>query len=234
MGFTRNGVPMCDFCKYKANCVFIYLDPAARRVWKDMRLAKHFEDGEILYSEGEKPQGLFVVCDGQIKICKTSRGGQQIITRIEKGGDLVGHITLLAGGNYDSTAESMGNARVCLVDQVTFLKFLEAHPKASIALMQALARDVVDGDARASDIAYKSAKNRMADVLLKSVNASYKRLPVVDGIKRRELAEMAGLTVETAVRILAEFERKKLIRRKGKAIVILDQKKLIKIVSASS
>ncbi len=158
-----------------------------------------------------------------------------MITRIEYPGDLVGHITLFAGGNYKSNAECMGDTIVSFVEYKPFCRFLEEHPRACIALLEALAKDILVGDDKARDIAYKPAKVRMADVLIKSVSARSKgsSKPMVYGIKRRELAEMAGLTVETAVRTLAGFERNKLIKRDNKTIIILDMEKLDTIVATS-
>jgi len=235
MSFAKKDVPDCDVCAAKANCIYNYFDRQAQRVWKDLRTSCNFEDGELLFNEGERPPGLFIVCSGRVKICKTSPSGQQLISRIEEAGDLVGHISLFAGGNVEASGEVMGKALVSLIDNYQFIEFLKQHPNASIALMQALARDVRAGDSKARDIAYKSAKSRMADVLMKAVAKSAKPAKgVVTGVKRRELAEMAGLTVETAVRILAEFEKKKIIKRDGKEIIIVSKDNLAKIASSDA
>ena len=236
MSFTRKETPDCDVCPAKSNCLYLFLDRPAQRAWKDLRTGCSFNESELLFNEGEKPSGLYIVCRGRVKICKTSPNGQQLISRIEEAGDLVGHIELLAGSNFQSSGEIMGQTLVSLIDNVLFLDFLKKHPNASIALMQALARDVIVGDSKARDIAYKSAKSRMADVLLKVAAAAGKNKAkfVVGGVKRRELAEMSGLTVETTVRILAEFEKKKIIKREGKEIVILSKSALEKISSSGN
>lgn len=235
MGFSKQEAPNCDLCKFRNNCFYNFIDRQSQKAWKELRVANRFKSGDSLFYEGEKPSGIYAICQGRIKIYKTSRGGQQLITRIEYPGDLVGHIALFAGGNYKSNAECMGDTVVSFVEYKPFCRFLEEYPRACIALLQALAKDILVGDAKARDIAYKPAKVRMADVLIKSVSARSKGTskPIVYGIKRRELAEMAGLTVETAVRTLADFERNKLIKRENKAIIILDMEKLDTIVATS-
>lgn len=50
--------------------------------------------------------------------------------------------------------------------------------------------------------------------------------PLVAGIKRRDLAEMAGLTIETAVRLLKDFEERSILKKKEKDLVIIDQERL--------
>jgi len=230
MSFTKREVPDCDKCTSKANCIYEHFDRAAQRTWKTLRSSCSFQDGEYLFNEGEPPPGLFVVCKGRVKVYKTSTNGQQLISRIEQTGDLVGHIAFFAGGNFQSSGEVMGDTLISLVDNTLFLDFLRKHPDASIAVMRALACDVRAGDTRARDIAYKPAKTRMADVILRTSLLEAKSF-VVKGVKRRELAEMAGLTVETAVRILAEFEKGKIIKRNGKEIVITNKLSLDKIAT---
>ncbi|MDD4003693.1 MAG: Crp/Fnr family transcriptional regulator [Elusimicrobiaceae bacterium] len=232
MSFTKREVPDCDKCISRSNCIYEHFDRAAQRTWKSLRSSCAFADGEYLFNEGEPPPGLFIVCTGRVKIYKTSASGQQLISRIEHTGDLVGHIAFFAGGNFQSSGEVMGDTVISLVDNALFLDFLRKHPDASVAVMRALARDVREGDTRAHDIAYKPAKTRMADVILKTSLPESGRNFVVKGVKRRELAEMAGLTVETAVRILAEFEKNKIIKRNGKEIVITNKSSLDKIAAA--
>lgn len=233
MRFTKELTPDCDKCPAKSNCLFNFLNRLAQRSWKDLRKAGNFEDGELVFNEGERPAGLFIVCKGRVKLCKTSPSGQQLISRIEQAGDLLGHITLFAGGNFQYSGEAMGETLVSFIDYSLFIEhFIKKHPEAAIAIMQALARDVVAGDSKASDIAYKPARSRMADVILRSAIQSGKKLVVKD-VKRRELAEIAGLTVETAVRILAELERKKIIKRQGKEILIIKKPKLEEITKSN-
>ncbi|MFA6584186.1 MAG: Crp/Fnr family transcriptional regulator [Elusimicrobiaceae bacterium] len=234
MSFTKKDVPDCEKCLSKVNCLYNFFDRAAQKTWRSLRSTCSFQDGEYLFNEGEIPPGLFIVCAGRVKIYKTSANGQQLISRIEQGGDLVGHIAFFAGGNFQSSGEVMGTSVVSLIDNALFLDFLRKHPDASVAVMRALALDVRAGDSRARDIAYKPARTRMADVIIKASTPETGKTPkfVVKGVKRRELAEMAGLTVETAVRILADFEKKKIIKRNGKEIMIMNKLTLDKIAAS--
>ncbi|HBL17044.1 MAG TPA: hypothetical protein DD417_09945 [Elusimicrobia bacterium] len=80
----------------------------------------------------------------------------------------------------------------------------------------------------ARDIAFKPARSRLAGTLTRMMTQppGKNTLPVVTLLKRKELAEMAGLTIETTVRLLKDFETRKLIRKKDKDIILLDAEKL--------
>ena len=227
MPFSKREAPNCEWCLARKNCLYELLGTKeAKKAWKDMRLAHPFKAGEVVFHEGTMPNGAYVVCTGSVKIYKSSRTGQQLITRIEKPGDLLGQVTLLAQeGAYTGTAEALEPAVVSMVDQRTFFDFLARFPHAALGLLRELARDVRRGENKARDIAFKPARNRLADTLLRMMKPS-KPKPMVSGIKRRDLAEMAGLTIETAVRLLKDFEERDLIQKKDKDLVILNEGEL--------
>lgn len=189
-----------------------------------MRIANRFKDDETIFYEGEKPPGLYVVCRGKTKIYKSGSTGHQLITRIESPGDLLGHRSLLATEAYSGNAQSLGESVISLIPQEKFFGFLKRHPDASLALLKELSKDVRRGEDKARDIAFKPARCRLAQVLLQAKNEESH--PEKLRLKRKELAEMAGLSIETTVRLLKDFEKKGLIRRKGPAILLLNQEKI--------
>jgi len=226
MPFSKKEAPHCDWCPAKSNCFFDLLeDKQSRKHWKDMRIANRFKAGEVIFYEGEKPQGLYVVCSGKAKIYKSSRTGQQLVTRIEKPGDLLGHRSMLSGENYSGSAEAMQESIVSMIDAETFKQFLRKHPNAALALLREVCKDVRRGEDKARDIAFKPARSRLGSVLLNVMQPNGKA-PVVAGLKRKDLAEMAGLTIETTVRLLKDFESRGFIQRREKDIVVREEAKL--------
>ena len=227
MAFSRRDAPNCDWCSYKRNCFYDLLGTKeAKKAWREMRLAHPFKRGEVIFHEGTMPQGIYVVCTGKVKVYKSSRTGQQLTTRVESPGDLVGHVALLADeGQYTGTAETLEPSVVSMIDTRTFYNFLTKYPVASFALMRELARDVRRGENKARDIAFKPARGRLADTLIRMM-VPKKPYPIVAGIKRRDLAEMAGLTIETTVRLLKDFEEREVLKKKEKDLVILSEERL--------
>jgi len=240
MAFSKSEAPNCDWCPYKKNCFYDLLDDkASKKSWRDMRIANRFRSGETIFYEGEKPSGVYVVCTGKVKIYKSSRTGQQLLTRIESPGDLLGHISTLAGWPYAGSADTMEESVVSMIDIEQLNRFLVRHPRAAAALLKEVARDVRRGEAKARDIAFKPARSRLAGTLVRMMSETTTSgggkksrskgkvfKAVVTAIKRKELAEMAGLTIETTVRLLKDFESRDLLQRNGKDILILDPEKL--------
>jgi CRP-like cAMP-binding protein len=230
MAFSKKYVPNCDLCRFQRDCIYNRFDLKTKKVWKGLRTSAYFHDGEFLFHEGEQLNGLYIVCQGRIKIYKTSPIGQQLIYRIQGPGDFAGHISLFAGGVLQASGEVMKDTIVSFIDSKNLMTFLNNHLNACLMLLQELALEVRAVDMQAYNIAYRPALERVADILNKKATQKSKGAKFkLEGIKRKEIAELTGLTVETTVRILADFEKKKLIQRDGKEIVILDRQKLNKL-----
>ena len=226
MAFSKREAPNCEWCQFRKNCLYELLGTKdSKKAWREMRVANPFKAGEVIFHEGSMPMGVFVVCTGKVKIYKSNRSGQQLITRIELPGDLLGHITLLHGGSYDASGEAMEPSVVSLVDAPSFTGFLTKYPNASLALLKALAHDVRMADDKTRDQAFKPARSRLADVLYRMKKPG-KTHPVVAGLKRRDLAELAGLSIETTVRLLKDFEQRELIAKKEKDLILLNEEQL--------
>ena len=227
MAFSKREAPNCDWCPHRANCFFELLaDKESRAAWKSIRLANRFRPGEIIFYEGDKPGSVFVVCTGKVKIFRSSRTGQQLVTRIESPGDLCGHRPVLAGDTYYAgSGEAMEESIISMVDEDVFKDFLMKHPRAALALLGAVAKDVRRGEDKARDIAFKPARSRLAATLL-DLGQPLKGKRVVGGIKRKDLAEMSGLTIETTVRLLKDFEKRSLLRKQGKELILTDEPNL--------
>jgi len=234
MPFSKREAPNCEWCPFRKNCLYELLGTKeSRKAWREMRLANAFKPGEVIFHEGTQPQGVYVVCTGKVKIYKSSRTGQQLTTRIEGPGDLLGQITLLAqDGPYTGTGEAMEASTVSMIEARSFSDFLAKYPQAAGALLREMARDVRRGENKARDIAFKPARNRLADTLLRMMKPG--KPPLVAGLKRRDLAEVAGLTIETCVRLLKDFEERKLIKKKEKDLAILDEVQLRALASSGA
>ncbi|MFH2204108.1 MAG: Crp/Fnr family transcriptional regulator [Elusimicrobiota bacterium] len=229
MAFSKKEAPVCEWCKFKKNCFYEFLtDKSSKKAWQDIRIANRFKPGETIFYEGEKATSIYIVCTGKVKIYKSSRTGQQLLTRIESPGDLLGHISLFAEWPYAGSAEAMTESVVSMIDRSELERFLIKHPNGALALLRELSKDVRRGEAKARDIAFKPARARLAGTLVRMMTplVGKRSRPVVENLKRKELAEMAGLTIETTVRLLKDFETRGLVQRKGKDIIITDIDKL--------
>ena len=78
------------------------LEKAARIV-----LPKRFEKGELIFEDGRKADGFYVVAQGRIKVFKVSFDGKEQILHIFGPGEPVGEAPVFAGGVFPAGAQAL-------------------------------------------------------------------------------------------------------------------------------
>ena len=229
--FTKTAVPDCFSCQFKPGCFADRMEPAAQKVWNRIRSAAVLAANHDIYTEAQKPEGVYVVCRGRAKVFSTDAKGQQLITWIRHPGEIFGHIALFSQNDYLCNGRTMGPTTISFVNTKTLTEFLNTFPKTYPLLLHTISNEMRAIQLKLKDTAYKPAKSKVAMALIKAISYKSKNTttPAIHGLKRTEIAEITGLALETVVRALAELEKKKVIKREVKAIKILDYSTLVKI-----
>mgnify|MGYP001585862623 CR=1 FL=1 len=212
--------PNCRICPYRQACLFSSLDEASKKEWIVLRKARIFYRGTTVFFEGDEAQGVYIVCEGKVKMFKSTRMGRSLTTKVLPPGSLFGHRSLLAGESYSTNTEAFADAVVSRIDEKSFLGFLRRHWPAVMVIIKQLARSVREGEDRAREIAFSTARARLAQALLASARKSDGQLIV--HTPRKELAQIAGIVPETCVRLLRKLAASGLLKRESrKALIIL-------------
>ncbi|MEA3306432.1 MAG: Crp/Fnr family transcriptional regulator [Elusimicrobiota bacterium] len=221
----------CFKCMFKETCIFNDLDLTVKKEWNSLKKPLSCENRHLVYKEGEAPDNIFIVCAGRVKTITTDSTGQQMITWIRHPGKIFGHVAFFSDRPHYTDAECMGKTTVSAIAGKSFKKLLKSYPKLPLLFLKRLSNDVCAMQINLKDTAYKPAKVKIANTLLKSISFSSKDTasPTIHGLKRIEIAEITGLALETVVRALAAMEKSKIIKRETKSIKILDLAKLNKI-----
>jgi CRP/FNR family transcriptional regulator len=172
------------------------LDAIADQVQELIVPAEH-----VFFTEGAREDAVYVTREGRVRIQHLRPDGSARTVCLVGPGDTFCCLPALDGGPYPATATSTGPATVYRLPGDLFRSLVEQHPAfARIALQQFCGRLrewSCEGCAQADDVG-----SRLAGRLLAlSVHMG-------DEVKvtRKELAEMVGTTVETAIRATREFE----------------------------
>ena len=76
---------------------------------------------------------------------------------------------------------------------------------------------------------YKQMNGRLADALLYLSSDDYTGLNLFTHLSRKDIADFAGLSTESTVKLLKSFEKDKLIKLDDKNIIILKRQSLEEI-----
>ena len=180
----------------------------------------------ILFREGGRSNGVYVVCTGQVKLFCTSKEGKTLILKIAMPGDVLGLGAVLSGSAYEITAETIQPTQIKSIGRDDFLPFLAKHGEGSLHAAKALSDDYKAAFLDARRLALSgSAAGRLASLLLewgKAAGSCGKlEMRFTMALTHEELANMVGSSRETVTRLLTRFKKEKLIEMRGSSIVIL-------------
>jgi len=190
-----------------------------------------YRKGSIIYREGSRLTGFYCVIRGIIKIFKTGIDGKEQIIRFAKTGEIIAYRSLLSQELACTTAQVIEDALLCLVPYPTLLFLIQNNWQFSHHLLQIACRELREAKDYITDIAQKSVRERLAEVLL-LLRENFdldKQNTLQISLTREELANMVGTATESVIRLLSEFKQDKLIELQGRKIKFLSIQGLRKI-----
>jgi len=189
------------------------------------RKARPFKKNQVIYYEGDKGNGLYLLLSGKVKTIKMAEDGRELMTGMYSADDYLGINAMLSNEEYADTATALEDSLLCLIPKEQLEELLNLYPEIAREFIKLLANDIREKEEQLLQMAYHSVRKKMAEALL--------RLQRSDGlefkISREDLAAMAAMATETVSRTLSDFKEEGLIEKKGSIITILDLAKLTKM-----
>jgi len=207
-----------------------FLSGLASQTLEELNRIKHtssYPEGAVVLMEGQAPRGVYIVCQGRVKLMTTNSEGKTLIVKIAQPGEVLGLQSVVMNTPYELTAETLQPSQLAFVASDRFLRFLRTHGDACLRSTQHLSSDcqsayeVIRSIGLCHSVAGKLAR------LLKQLSSD---APVSNGMLRfkmslthEELAQLIGSSRETVTRILGDFRRRGVVELNGATLIIRDK-----------
>ncbi|MGQ7870232.1 Crp/Fnr family transcriptional regulator [Sunxiuqinia sp. sy24] len=192
-----------------------------------------FKKGSIIYREGSRLTGFYCVTKGIVKILKTGIDGKEQIIRFAKKGEIIAYRSLLSEESACTTAKVIEEAVLCHIPYQTLQFLIQSNWQFSHHMLQIICKELREANDYITDIAQKTVRERLAEVLLLLKEAfeldNSNTLQI--SLTREELANIVGTATESVIRLLSEFKQDKLIELQGRKIKLLDIKALTRVAN---
>jgi CRP/FNR family transcriptional regulator, polysaccharide utilization system transcription regulator len=233
MSFNHKGVE-CQNCTKRFTSVFCKAENDSIDQINDQKVCTPYKKGNYIFHEGMRPQGVYCVNYGKIKLSKLGDDGKEQILRLVKPGDLLGYRSLLGEESYNASAVVMEDSGVCFIPKELFLGVLKRDGMLSMEMMRLLSVDLKHAEQSITHLAQKPVRERLAEALLfmKETYGFQEDEKTIDlKITREEIANLVGTATETAIRLMSDLKNEGAIGLEGKKIQIIDLPKLVKIAN---
>ncbi|MBF0242994.1 MAG: Crp/Fnr family transcriptional regulator [Desulfamplus sp.] len=187
---------------------------------------KSCKKGEIIFNEGDKCNGFYVIESGTVKIFKTSFGGKEQILHIYNSGKPFGEVPVFTGKNFPASAISISSADLIFFPRKAFVSLITENPSLALNMLAVLSMRLHQFTIMVENLALKDVPARLASYLLILLKEQNQKKIVTLPVSKNQLAGLLGTTPETISRVFAKFSNDLTIEVDRNEITILNIDKL--------
>lgn len=225
----------CTTCVLRRKGFFCELGKLALKELDEVRVLTTFPAGALLFTEGQDPQGVYIVCQGKVKMYTNSRDGKTMIVRLAGPGDVIGVNSTITSRPYETSAAAMESSQIVFVPGDRFRSLLGRHPDAAVNSALALSKACVTAYNQIRSLGLSgSAREKLAMFLLNmirgtDVHEDEAKVRLV--MTHEEIAQTIGSSRETVTRLFTDMKHAGLLEIHGSMLVIKHKSLLEKIVN---
>ncbi len=203
--------------------LFHAFDAAALERLAEAATTKSLRRNDLVFSEGDRADELFVVSAGRIAIATTAPDGRESVVALMEPGDLFGELAFFDGGGRSARARALDVSEVVAVPYALLRELFAERPELLWPVVELLVRRLRSTDEALSDSVFLDVVGRTAKRLLElSGGAEEFALPVT----QEELAGMVGASRERVNKALATFVRLGWVQQADRRYRIVDLEQL--------
>lgn len=184
---------------------------------------------EMICKQGSLANHIIFIRDGLVKLFLEGPA-ENLILQIMPSSNIIGLSNCFGNNNlFYYSAQAYLDTEVSLLDMETFKDLINSNAGFASKMIGYLAEHSVITYGRFYCLTQKQNYGRFADILLCLANRIYKSLIFPLQLSRKELAELAGMSVESVSRMMTKFKEEKIIEEMEGYLEILEIEKLKEI-----
>jgi CRP/FNR family transcriptional regulator, cyclic AMP receptor protein len=189
------------------------------RITKPQRYTRH----QVIIRAGERGSVFFLLTAGIVRVSVAGQQGKEIILGVLYPNDFFGEMALLDGLPRLATVTTLADSEVLMISRQEFLNCIRRMPQIAAKMIITLSLRLRRADQKLGALVFLKAPRRVARTLLELAQGQGQRTPAGIMVNllftRQELAELAGVSRETCIRLLTKFQRQ--------GVLTLDRRKLL-------
>jgi CRP-like cAMP-binding protein len=218
-----------DFvCEIQAPC-FQLLSAEDAELIRASKTQVLFRKGENLTKQGTFASYVLFLMDGFVKQYVEGDGTHNYNLRIIQSGEFLGLSSVFTKNTFNYSTIALTDTRVYLVEKEAITKVVQQNGSFAFNIIKRYCEHNSGLYDSISSLMYKQMNGKIADALLYLSSEEFAGLDIFTSLSRKDIADFAGLSTESAVKLLKSFEKDGLIKLEEKNIKIVNKEALIEI-----
>jgi len=170
---------------------------------------KEFRKNETIFHEEETNTYMYIIVFGKVKVVRTDKSGKETIFAMHQSGDFFGEMSLIDGKTTPASVIATEESLIGIISKENFHLLLLTQEKILDQLLEVLCSRVRESWRRIQMLNSKYASQRIKMLFL-MLSERY-GVKTSDGmtldiaLTHQDIADMAGLTRESATRVIDKW-----------------------------
>ena len=210
-----------DFiCEIQAPC-FQTLSEAEVEIIKQSRTQILFRKGDNLTKQGAFASYVLFVINGLAKQYIEGDGNKSHNLRIIQSVAFVGISSIFSKNTFHYSSIALTDCQVFLIEKAAIIEISRQNGSFGLDIMRRYSDQNSDLFQNLNHVLYKQMNGRMAETLLYLNSLKAEHSDVFQLLTRKDIADFASVSTESAVKLLKQFEKDGLIKLHDKDIELL-------------
>jgi len=215
-------------CDIQAPC-FQMLSPDEVELVRASKTQVLFRKGDNLTKQGAFASYVLFVISGLAKQYIEGDSSKNFNLRIIRPGEFVGLSAVFNKNTFNYSSVALTDCQVFLVEKDTIAKVVKQNGMFAFNIIRRYCEQNSNLFDTLRTVMYKQMNGRMADTLLYLDGLKNDHPDIFQLLSRKDIADFAGTSTESAVKLLKSFEKDGLIVLNDKDVVIEKRNELVEI-----
>ncbi|HAH25073.1 MAG TPA: Crp/Fnr family transcriptional regulator [Prolixibacteraceae bacterium] len=215
-------------CDIQAPC-FQMLTPEEVVLVRASKTQILFRKGDHLTKQGAFASYALFVINGLARQYIEGDGSKSFNLRIIKPGEFVGLSAIFTKNTFNYSSIALTDCQVFLIEKDAIAKVVKQNGQFAFTMIKRYCEQNANLFDTLRTVMYKQMNGRIADTLLYIDGLKAENPDIFQLLSRKDMAEFAGISTESAVKLLKSFEKDGLIELREKDILVLNHKELFEI-----
>ena len=185
-----------------------------------------FQPQEQIFAEGEPCRGLWVLAEGRVRLYHADAEGRQHVVSFRGQHAPLDLAPALDGRAHSAGAVALETCTLVFVPRATLVTLGRDYPITIRNVVDQLCVELRQRDIATAIASLRDARGRICCTLLMLAREYGARVPdalrIDYRLTRQDVADRSAVTLETAIRVLSDLQRKGIIRTQAQLIDIVD------------
>jgi CRP-like cAMP-binding protein len=193
------------------------------------RFGRSVSPGEVVFSEGDSGDQMFIIQEGRVKISKSIGGREHVLSTMGKG-DFFGEMAIVNNVSRTATVTALTNVHLLAFNREGFLSMINKNAKIALNIIDKLCRRLQNMNVQIQQLVKRDSRGLIAS----SLNYAFQGAEAQGGSlyldrATQEIAYNLQLPMDTVRGEIEQFATQGVVSINGNQITLSDAAKLEKL-----